>query len=125
MKNLKNMTNKAISLEIGERIEQMRLEQNLTQQQLADEIGLSRPSYRKLEAGSAKFENIIATLRVLGRLDLIENFIPETPFSPLEQLKLQGKKRQRASRKRSLKYDNTNSDIESNRVNEPKPDLGW
>lgn len=125
MKNLKNMTNKAISLEIGERIEQMRLEQNLTQQQLADEIGLSRPSYRKLEAGSAKFENIIATLRVLGRLDLIENFIPETPFSPLEQLKLQGKKRQRASRKRPLKYDSSNSDIESNRVNEPKPDLGW
>ena len=125
MKNLKNMTNKAISLEIGERIEQMRLEQNLTQQQLADEIGLSRPSYRKLEAGSAKFENIIATLRVLGRLDLIENFIPETPFSPLEQLKLQGKKRQRASRKRSLKYDSSKSDIESNRVNEPKPDLGW
>ena len=120
------MTNKAISLEIGERIEQMRLEQNLTQQQLADEIGLSRPSYRKLEAGSAKFENIIATLRVLGRLDLIENFIPETPFSPLEQLKLQGKKRQRASRKRSLKYDSTSSDdIESNRVNEPKPDLDW
>lgn len=121
----KNMTNKAISLEIGERIEQMRLEQNLTQQQLADEIGLSRPSYRKLEAGSAKFENIIATLRVLGRLDLIENFIPETPFSPLEQLKLQGKKRQRASRKRTVTYDNSESDIESNRVNEPKPDLGW
>jgi transcriptional regulator with XRE-family HTH domain len=125
MKNLKNMTNKAISLEIGERIEQMRLEQNLTQQQLADEIGLSRPSYRKLEAGSAKFENIIATLRVLGRLDLIESFIPETPFSPLEQLKLQGKKRQRASRKRSVKYDKSSSNIEGNRVNEPKPDLGW
>ena len=121
----KNMTNKAISLEIGERIEQMRLEQNLTQQQLADEIGLSRVSYRNLVNGSGKFENIIAVLRALGRLDLMENFIPETPFSPIEQLKLQGKKRQRASRKRSLKYDNANSDIESNRVNESKPDLDW
>ncbi len=119
------MTNKAISLKIGERIEQMRLEQNLTQQQLADEIGLSRVSYRNLVNGSGKFENIIAILRALGRLDLMENFIPETPFSPIEQLKLQGKKRQRASRKNSPTYDNANSDIESNRVNEPKTDLDW
>ncbi len=119
------MTNKAISLEIGERIEQMRLEQNLTQQQLADEIGLSRVSYRNLVNGSGKFENIIAVLRALGRLDLMENFIPETPFSPIEQLKLQGKKRQRASRKRPLKDDNANSDIESNRINKSKPDLDW
>ncbi len=114
----KNMTNKAIATEIGERIEQLRLEQNLTQQQLADEIGLSRVSYRKLVGGSGKFENIIAVLRALGRLDLVEQFIPETPFSPLQQLKLQGKKRQRASRKKPAS-SNTNA------VNEPKTELDW
>ncbi len=91
------MTNESIAAEIGQRIEQMRLEQNLTQQQLADEIGLSRVSYRKLVGGAGKFENIIAVLRALGRLDLVEQFVPETVFSPMEQLKLKGKQRQRAT----------------------------
>ncbi|NOX09114.1 MAG: helix-turn-helix transcriptional regulator [Gammaproteobacteria bacterium] len=94
--NFYSMTNKAIAEALGQRIEQLRLEQNRTQQQIADEVGLSRVSYRKLVTGQAKFENIIAVLRVLGKLDLVEQFIPEVTFSPMEQLKLQGKKRRRA-----------------------------
>ena len=107
------MTNKAIAKELGRRIEQLRLEQNISQQQLADEIGLSRVSYRNLVKGSGKFENIIAVLRVLDKLDSLENLIPETGFSPMEQLKLKGKQRKRASKKHSYS------------VNEPKPDLDW
>jgi len=95
--NFEPMTDKAITAEIGRRIEQMRLEQNLTQQQLAKEIGISRVSYRNLVNGAGKFENIIAVLRVLGRIDLVEQFVPETTFSPMEQLKLKGKQRRRAS----------------------------
>jgi len=91
-----SMTSQAIAKELGQRIEQLRLEQNRTQQQIADEVGLSRVSYRNLVKGQAKFENIISVLRVLGKLDLVEQFIPEVTFSPMEQLKLQGKKRQRA-----------------------------
>jgi transcriptional regulator with XRE-family HTH domain len=111
--NFISMTNKAIAAELGERIEQLRLEQNLTQQQLADEIGLSRISYRNLVKGSGKFENIIAVLRVLNQLDQLENFIPETGYSPMQQLKLKGKQRKRASKTRK------------DEVNEPKPDLDW
>ena len=95
--NMKSMTDQSIAAELGRRIEQMRLEQNLTQQQVADEIGISRVSYRKLVNGTGKFENIIAVLRALGHLDLVENFIPETSFSPMEQLKLRGKTRRRAT----------------------------
>ncbi len=91
-----SMTSKAIAQELGQRIEQLRLEQNMTQQQVADEVGLSRVSYRKLVTGQAKFENIISVLRVLGKLELVEQFIPEATFSPMEQLKLQGKQRKRA-----------------------------
>lgn len=91
------MTNNSIAAEIGRRIEQMRLERNFTQQQVADEVGISRISYRKLVGGAGKFENIIAVLRVLGRLDLVEQFVPETTFSPMERLKLKGKQRRRAT----------------------------
>jgi len=108
-----NLTNKAIAIEIGQRIEQLRLEQNLTQQQLADEIGLSRVSYRNLVKGSAKFENIIAVLRVLNQLNGLENLIPETGYSPMQQLELKGKQRKRASKKRK------------DEVREPESDLGW
>lgn len=99
--NFDSMTNRAIAQEIGQRIDQLRLEKNITQQQLADEIGVSRVSYRQLAKGAAKFENIIAALRALGRLDIIEQFIPETAFSPMAQLKSKGKQPQRASSQRN------------------------
>ena len=115
--NLDTMTNSSIATEVGHRIEQMRLEQNLTQQQVADEIGLSRVSYRKLAGGMGKFENIIAVLRVLGRLDLIEPLITETTFSPIEQLKLKGKQRQRAT---GVDVENVDADTEKQ-----EPRLDW
>ena len=97
---------RAIAQEIGQRIEQMRLEKNLTQQQLSDEIGLTRVSYRNLVNGKGKFENLIALLRALGRIDLVENFVPQTVFSPMAQLRMQGKRRQRAHRKSSAVREN-------------------
>jgi len=91
------MTDQAVAAEIGRRIDQIRLEQNLTQQQLADRVGLSRVSYAKLISGKGKFTNVIAVLRALDQLALMESFVPETVFSPMEQLKMKGKQRQRAS----------------------------
>ena len=110
--NFESMTNKAIAQELGQRIEQMRLEQNITQQQLADEIGLTRLSYQRLVNGLGKFENIIAILRVLGKLELAENFIPETTFSPMAQLELEGKKRQRARASSEVKKDDKADDLD-------------
>lgn len=95
--NFTAMTDQAVAAEIGQRIEQMRLERNLTQQQLAEAVGLSRVSYAKLVAGQGKFTNVIAVLRALDQLALVEGFVPETVPSPLQQLKLKGKRRQRAS----------------------------
>jgi len=94
-----SMTNAAIAAEIGQRLEQLRLERNMTQQTLADEIGITPKSYRQLIAGGGKLENMIAALRALDALDHLENFLPSTPFSPLEQLKMRGNQRQRARTK--------------------------
>ena len=77
------MTDQAVVSELGRRIEQLRLERNLTQQAVADEVGLSRISYRRLEAGEAKLINVVAVLRVLGQLSLLENAIPDVVFSPM------------------------------------------
>lgn len=91
-----SLTDIAIAAELGRRLEQLRLERNITQQVLAAEIGITPKSYRQLIAGGGKLENFIAALRALHALHHLENLIPDTPYSPIEQLKLRGKQRQRA-----------------------------
>ena len=99
--NYQTMTNTAIAAELGNRLEHLRLERNMTQIELANEIGITAKSYRQLIAGGGKLENMIAALRALNCLEQLDNFLPAAPPSPLEQLKLRGKQRQRA---RPFKY---------------------
>ena len=98
--NLYAMTDNAIAREIGHRIEQLRLEANISQEKIADELGITPKTYRNIKEGKARFEIVIGVLRVLNCLELVDHFIPDTPFSPMELLKLKGKKRQRASRRK-------------------------
>lgn len=95
----RGMSDKAISEEIGKRIDQIRLELDLTQSEVAEQSGINRRTYMSLVKGNAKLVTIIAVLRVLKRIDLIESFIPDEPFSPMELLKMKGKHRKRASNK--------------------------
>ena len=117
--NYQMMTNIAIAEELGNRLERLRLEHNMTQQALADEIGITAKSYRQLVAGGGKLENMIAALRALNALQQLDNFLPATPPSPLEQLKLRGKKRQRAR----AKPDKTSKSDTTDGVEEPR--LDW
>jgi DNA-binding XRE family transcriptional regulator len=91
-----SMTNAAIAAELGNRVEQLRLERNISQQTLADEIGITPKSYRQMIAGGGKLENMIAALRALDCLQQLDNFLPKPQPSPLAQLKLRGKVRLRA-----------------------------
>lgn len=94
--NYYTMSNSALAAELGNRLERLRLDRNMTQQALAAEIGITPKSYRQLVAGGGKLENMIAALRALNALEQLDSFLPEPAPSPLEQLKLQGKQRQRA-----------------------------
>ena len=113
--NYQAMTNASIASELGTRLERLRLEHNMTQMALADEIGITAKSYRQLIAGGGKLENMIAALRALNCLSQLDNFLPEPPPSPLAQLKLRGKPRQRA---RITKYPSA-SEQAAECVNEP------
>jgi len=91
------MTDKGVGAEIGSRIRSLRLRCNLTQQQVADAAALSLNAIKSLESGKGKLLTLIAVLRELGGLDGMDGFIPEPPVSPLQLVRNQGKKRQRAS----------------------------
>jgi len=99
MKITKQATDKAVLAELGERLTRIRLERNLTQVQLAGEAGVAKSTVQRLEAGAVATQ-LSGFIRVCRVLDLIERFdllIPEPVPSPVEQLKLAGRKRQRAS----------------------------
>lgn len=122
--NFEAMTDEAVAAEIGRRIEQIRLERNLTQQQVADAVGISRVSYRKLEAGEAKFVNVVSVLRALDQMTLLQNFVPESVFSPLQQLKMKGKQRQRATGSRGQDQGRIEDTPKSN-LNKASDELDW
>lgn len=88
---------------IGERLARLRLAQNLTQGQLAERAGLGLRTVQRLELGIAatQLSGFLRVCRALGLIDRFDAFIPETPASPMAQLKLQGRKRQRATGKKA------------------------
>jgi len=99
--NFYAMTDSAIAAELGRRLEQIRLEANKPQKEIAEELGISEGTYRSAIKGKARLEVVIGILRVLGKLDNLDGFLPELPYSPMELLKHEGKKRQRAGSSRS------------------------
>lgn len=96
------MTDKAILEIVGRRITEQRLARNLTQDEVAIRSGVSKSTVVRLEDGhSTQLVNLVRILRALDLLTHLEALIPRIPANPLDMLKLQGKKRQRASRKKS------------------------
>ena len=92
-------TDETILSELGARLAQVRLERNLTQAQLAGQAGVSKRTVERLESGAVATQ-LSGFIRVCRALNLVERFdqlIPETAPSPIAQLKLQGRKRRRAS----------------------------
>lgn len=86
--------------ELGKRLGEYRLEQNLTQKELARQAGVSLSTLVRLEDGqSTNTVNLIRVMRGLGLLSNLEIMLPQTSGSPVDMFKRQGKTRQRASRK--------------------------
>ena len=99
MKIISQLTNEAILLELGERLARARLERNLTQAELAQQAGVAKRTVERLESGAVAMQltGFLRVCRVLGLLERFESLIPEAVPSPMAQLKMQGRKRQRAA----------------------------
>jgi transcriptional regulator with XRE-family HTH domain len=104
MKITKSATDSAILAELGARLARLRLEHNWTQAQLAVEAGVSKRTVERLEAGAVatQLSGFIRVCRVLDVLERFDTLVPEPVPSPLEQLKLRGRQRRRASGGKTL-----------------------
>jgi putative transcriptional regulator len=90
--------------ELGERLARTRLEKNLSQAGLAQEAGVSKRTVERVEAGEpVKSNSLIRVLRGLGQLGVLDRLVPEPLPSPVERLRLQGRRRRRAGTPRTAR----------------------
>lgn len=95
--NWDSMSDKALAEHIGAFISHHRLDQNKTQDILANAAGISRSTLSLLERGeTVTLTTLIQTLRALDQLHVMEVFSVKQTVSPLALAKIEKEKRQRA-----------------------------
>lgn len=83
--------------EVGRRLQQYRLQQNRTLEDVAANAGVTRLTVQRAEAGrNPTLGTLIRVLRALGRLDTIDAFLPVPLVSPMELAARRGREPRRA-----------------------------
>ena len=78
MEDIYMLSDGMIQSKIGERLKAVRLKQNITQQALAEESGVSLSSVKKIEKGEiGSFDSLLRVLRTLGKLDVLLPLVEE------------------------------------------------
>lgn len=74
---------------IGEHLKAVRLKQNITQQRLAEDSGVSLSSVKKIENGEIRsLDSFVRILRTLGKLEVLQPLVEEEELSPNEYYEL-------------------------------------
>lgn len=104
-------SDEAIVRRVGEFVKWARLQQNKSQQTVAEDAGISRSTLSLLERGeSVRLDTLIQVLRVLDELHILEAFAVQDEISPIAYAKLKRKERKKASPQSSISDEKT--DIE-------------
>lgn len=107
--NWLSMSDNALAKHVGAFIKHHRLEQNKTQDLVAEAAGISRSTLSLLERGEAvTLATLIQVLRVLDQLQVMDAFEVQQSISPLALAKAEKAKRKRA------RNTTTNNEEESN-----------
>ena len=95
------LTDETVLAVIGERLQQHRIELELTQAELAEQAGVAKRTVERIEAGhSTQTQTLIRILRVLDLLPGIDRLLPPATPSPMDLLRRRGKPRRRAASRR-------------------------
>lgn len=88
---------------IGERVRHYRLDQNLSQAELAEKAGLARRTITSIEGGQGCTVNsLVRVLRALQKLDLLQRLLDPPPLSPM-RVREEAIAREKGQRKRASK----------------------
>ena len=99
--DFKAMSDNAVQVELAGRLQRERLNQNLSQRELAERAGISLRTLKYLEGGrGVSMPTMIRVLRALDRLDRLSAFLAEAGPSPIQLARMKGRERRRASARR-------------------------
>jgi transcriptional regulator with XRE-family HTH domain len=103
MKISGHLSDDAVLRELGSRLAAARLTRNQTQAALAEAAGVSKRTVERLESGevASRLSGLVRVCRALSLLDRFDTLVPAPVASPVEQLQLAGRRRQRASGRRA------------------------
>ncbi len=94
--NWKRASDKAILMELGNRIRQKRIQKRFKQSDLAAQAGINVYTLQKMEHGqSFNVSTLIQVLRALNELDQLDHFLPPVEISPIDLLNTKDKTTQR------------------------------
>ncbi len=65
---------------LGQRIRALRLQRNISQSQVAGVVGVTLPTYRKIEAGrgTVEFRHVAKTLGYFGYVEALGDLVPDS-----------------------------------------------
>lgn len=105
---MKSNTNQELLAEIGRRLRRERMNQELTQDMLAERTGLRQATISRVERGyDFTIETMIEILRALDRLENLDAFLPAPTASPIALAQHQGRERQRVRPNRRAEASDT------------------
>ena len=89
-----------VELDLGRRLERLRLSKNMNQTTLANGAGVSRRTITRLENGEGvSLDTLIRVMKALGVVDRLENLLPDPSVRPIERIRLKGRERKHAREK--------------------------
>ncbi|WP_430972720.1 helix-turn-helix domain-containing protein [Sunxiuqinia rutila] len=93
------LTERQIIKEIGKRLKEFRLHQNITQKRLGEMIGKGPDEISKIESGKpVTMTTFLRVLRALNKLEYVDKILEPPKISPLKLRELELQKRKRASK---------------------------
>lgn len=105
------LTDNMILEKIGENIKRMRLEDNISQKELAGSAGVAISSIAALErGGNISLKTLVPILRALNSLHMLSDFLKEPEISPIAYAKQLDSQK---TRKRASATKNNNDKSES------------
>lgn len=91
---------------VGARIQTLRLRKNISLETVAENAAISRQTlHLLLSQGKGTLINLIAVLRAIGELERLSSLVEEVRPSPLQIIRMEGKKRVRATGRRGVSED--------------------
>ena len=97
----KQTTPEAVLLELSTRLERQRIEQDISQFELAKLAGVGKRTIERIEkGGDTQLTTLIRIMRILGLSSRLDQLIPKQKISPMKMLQGKTKLPKRAKHKK-------------------------